>query len=195
MATLAYTMTTSLDGYIEDRDGSFAFAVPDDALHQHANDETRATSAFLFGRRLYETMEGPWREAAERDDLPEVEAEFARLYLAIPRYVFSDTLDEVPDGVTLVRSSQAEAVVARLKDELDGDLGIGGAGLAASLAGHLDEIRVRVMPSVVGGGTPVLAVDERLDLQLVEHRVFDSGAVFLRYTVTPSARSAVHARS
>lgn len=183
MAKLVYSMTVSLDGYIEDRAGSFAFTVPDDDLHQHANDETRATRAFLFGRRLYEVMEDPWRDIADRDDASEVEADFARLYLATPRYVFSDTLAEVPDGVTLVRREHAETVVARLKDELEGELGIGGAGLAANLAHHLDEVRVRVMPSVVGGGKPVLAVQDRLDLHLVEHRVFSSGAVYLRYAV------------
>lgn len=183
MAKLVYSMSTSLDGYIEDRDGSFAFSVPDDALHAHANEETRGTTAFLFGRRLYEVMEEPWREIAARDDAPEVEAEFARLYLSIPRYVFSDTLDAVPDGCTLVRSADAQATVVRLKQDLDGELGIGGAGLAASMAGLLDEVRVRMMPSVVGGGRPVLAVADRLDLELVEHKVFDSGAVFLRYVV------------
>lgn len=181
MAKVVHSAIMSLDGYIEDANGSFAYAEPDEEVHRAANDRARASSAFLFGRRLYETMEEPWQEFARRDDLPDVYAEFARLYVATPRYVFSDTLEEVPDGVHLVRSGEAVETVTRLKRELDGILDLGGAGLAASLIDLVDEFSVFVMPVSVGGGKPFFPLGERLDLRLTHHRAFASGAMELRY--------------
>lgn len=181
MAKVIYSMNVSLDGYIEDPDGSFGFSVPDEAVHEHANEQTRAATAFLFGRGLYEVMEEPWTQAAQQTDLPEVEAEFAREYLATPRIVFSDTLEEVPDGVTLVHSRDAVAEVTRLKEEMDGELALGGAGLAATLVDLIDEFRLYLMPIAVGGGKPFFAAKGELRLRLVEHRAFDSGAMYLRY--------------
>src|SRR5215207_3968131 len=130
MGKVLYTMNVSLDGYIEDANGSIAFSAPNDELHRLANEQARRASAFLFGRRLYEVMEEPWTTAASRDDLPDVESEFARIYVKTPRIVFSDTLDSVPEGVQLVRSKDAADVVTRLKQETDGDLDLGGASLA-----------------------------------------------------------------
>ncbi len=122
MAKLVYSFITSLDGYIEDPDGSFAFAAPDEEVHRAANEQALAASALLFGRGLFEVMEEPWTAAAKRDDLPPVEAEFAKAYVATPRYVFSDTLERAPEGVQLVRRTEARAVVERLKRESEGEL-------------------------------------------------------------------------
>ena len=184
MGKICYSMMVSLDGYVEDPDGSIEFSAPDDEVHRLANAHTREAAAFLFGRRMYEIMEEPWTVAAGRTDLPDVEAEFARIYSETPRIVFSDSLDDVSDGVRVVRSGDASAEVTRLKQETDGDLALGGAALAASLLELIDEFRLFVVPVVVGGGKPFFPPGERLDLRLVEHRVFASGAVFLRYERT-----------
>lgn len=182
MGEVIYAMGMSLDGYVEDPDGSIAFSAPDDEMHRLANEQARETAAFLFGRGLYEVMEDYWTDAATRDDMPEVEAEFARAYVGTPRIVFSDTLDSVPEGCTLVRSGEAVAEVTRLKQETDGHLGLGGAGLAASLVDLIDEFRIWINPVAVGGGKPFFPVGGgELRLRLVEHRAFASGALYLRY--------------
>jgi dihydrofolate reductase len=188
MGKLVYTMSVSLDGFVEDPSGGIGFTDPEDEVHRHANDQTRETSAFLFGRGLYEVMEEPWRELAARDDVSEVTSEFAGLYFQVPRYVFSDTLDSVPEGVHLVRSADAESVVRSLKEEFEGLLGIGGPTLAASLFDLIDEFRLRVVPVILGGGKPYFPPGRRLDLQLVEEHRFPSGTVYLRYQKDHQAR-------
>jgi dihydrofolate reductase len=180
MGTLIYWMNVSLDGYIEDPTGSFAFTEPDEEVHRFANQQTREAAAMLFGRRTYEVMEDFWTDP-ERADGGEVEAEFAREYIATPRFVFSDSLDAVPDGCRLVRSADAAAEVARLKKEYDGVLSIGGAGLAASLLDQIDELRPTVVPAVTGGGKPYLPPGAGLRLRLLEQRTFPIGSVYLRY--------------
>jgi dihydrofolate reductase len=182
MGKVLYSMNVSLDGYVEDSNGSIEFSTPDSEVHRLANEQARQASAFLFGRRLYEVMEEPWTAAAAKpDDLPDVEAEFAGIYVKTPRIVFSDTLQRVHEGVRLVRSNDAVAEVTRLKQQTDGDLDLGGPGLAASLLDLIDEFRLYVMPVVVGGGKPFFPVGTKLQLRLAEHRVFTSGAVYLRY--------------
>lgn len=181
MGKIIYSMHVSLDGYIEDPNGGIEFSAPDDDVHRMANEQARQASAFLFGRRLYEVMEEPWTAASRRDDLPDVEAEFARAYVETPRIVFSDTLDTVPEGVRLVRSGDAVAEVTRLKQQTEGDLSLGGASLAASLVDLIDEFRLYVMPVVVGGGKPFFAARKQLHLRLIEHRAFASGTMCLRY--------------
>lgn len=182
MGKVIYGMNVSLDGYIEDSSGSIAFSAPaDDDVHRHWNEQTRAAAALLYGRRLYEVMDEHWTAAAMQDDLPEVEAEFARAYVDTPRFVFSDTLESVPPGVELVRSRDATAVVSRLKDETEGSLALGGAGLAASLLDLIDEFQLVVLPVAVGSGKPFLPAGSELPLRLVDQHVFDSGAVYLAY--------------
>lgn len=180
MGTLSYTMSISLDGYIEDPTGGIAFSEPDEEVHRFANQQTRETAALLFGRGLYEVMEEFWT-APERADGGEVEAEFARVYVATPRIVFSDTLASVAPGCRLVRRADAFDEVVRLKKETDGDLGIGGADLAASLLDLIDEFRPRVVPAFIGGGKPYVPPGTDLRLRLVEQRTFGSGTVCLRY--------------
>jgi dihydrofolate reductase len=182
MGKVIYGMNVSLDGYIEDSSGSIEFSGPPaDDVHRHWNEQTKAAAAVLYGRRLFETMDEHWTAAAMQDDLPDVEAEFARAYVDTPRFVFSDTLETVRSGVELVRSRDATAVVSRLKAETEGPLDVGGAGLAASLLDLIDEFRLVVLPVVVGSGKPFFPAGSELPLRLVDQKVFDSGAVYLAY--------------
>ena len=180
MATLIYSMNVSADGYVEDADGSIAFTEPTEELHRWWNRRTEQASAMLYGRGLYEVMEEFWT-APERVDGSEVEAEFARAYVATPRIVFSDSLESVAPGCRLVRSTDAVAEVRRLKEEYDGSLDLAGPGLAATLLELIDEFQVVVAPVVVGGGKPFFPAGARIDMRLVEQHTFDSGAVQLRY--------------
>ena len=183
MGTLSYSMNISLDGYIEDTGGGIGFSEPDEEVHRFANQQTRDTAAFLFGRGLYDVMEDFWT-APERADGSDVEAEFARLYVATPRIVFSDSLTSVAPGCRLVRRADAVEEVVRLKQETDGDLSVGGAGLAASLLDLIDEFRPLVVPAIIGGGKPYVPLGADLRLRLVEQRAFRSGTVYLRYART-----------
>jgi dihydrofolate reductase len=180
MGTLSYSMSISLDGYVEDRTGSIAFSIPDEEVHRFSNQQAGETAAFLFGRGLYEVMEEFWT-APERADGEDVEAEFAREYTATPRIVFSDSLESVAPGCRLVRRADAVDEVVRLKRETDGDLSVGGTGLAASLLDLIDEFRPMVVPAFTGGGKPYFPPGADLRLRLVEQRAFGSGTVYLRY--------------
>jgi dihydrofolate reductase len=184
MGKVIYSMNVSLDGYVEDPKGDIGFSAPEPEVHRAANELVRESSALLFGRRMYEIMEEPWTEAAARTDLPAVESEFAQLYLSKPRWVFSDSLDRVPDGCRLVRGADAVAEVTRLKAETDGPLSLGGPALAASLGELVDEYRLYVLPVVVGGGKPFFAGGSTPRLTLLDQATFPGGTVYLRYART-----------
>jgi dihydrofolate reductase len=173
-------MGVSLDGFVEDESGDFGWSEPHEDVHRIANESVRETSAFLFGRRMYETMEPYWPEAAARDDLPAVEAEFARAYMDTPRFVFSDSLESVPDGVRLVRRAQARDEVLRLKEESDGPLEIVGPTFAHSLADLIDEFRMWVNPVLLGRGKAYFPASPG-PLRLLESRTCEGGVLYLRY--------------
>lgn len=183
MARLIYSMGTSLDGYVEDASGGFGWSAPRDDVHRLANEQAREAAAFLFGRRMYETMEPVWPDtAADPSGVSDVEAEFARAYVETPRIVFSDSLASVGDGVRLVRRADAVEEVTRLKRELDGHLDLGGPTLAAALIDLIDEFRMWVSPVAVGGGKRFFpASPAPLRLHLAESRTCDGGVLFLRY--------------
>jgi dihydrofolate reductase len=185
MRKLIYSMGVSLDGFIAGRGGEIDWSAPDEDLHRFHNQQTRALGAHLCGRRLYETMVY-WETAHEDPALAPVELEFARIWQALPKIVCSRTLEGVRGNARLVRDGLAEEV-ARLKAEPGGDLAVGGAGLASSLIrlGLVDEFGLFVSPVVLGGGTPFFpALDEPLDLELVETRTFGSRVAYLRYRLT-----------
>jgi dihydrofolate reductase len=182
MRKLIYSMGMSLDGYVTDRAGEIDWTVPDEELHRFHNERTRELGGHLCGRRLYEAMTY-WETAERNPSAPDYELEFGRIWRALPKVVFSTTLEEVVGNWRLVRDGVAEEV-ARLKEEPGGDLGVGGAGLAATLIelGLVDELWPFVYPVVLGGGTPFLPpLEERIELELVDTRTFPSRVVLLRY--------------
>ena len=182
MGKLIYSMGVSLDGYIAGPDGTFDWSVPSEELHRFHNERTRELAGHLLGRNLYETMVY-WETADQDQELGEVEREFAGIWQELPKVVFSTTLDKVEGNTRLVRDGVVEEV-ERLKAAETGDLGVGGAGLAATLikADLVDEFRPFVYPVIVGGGTPFLPdLDETFDLGLVGTRTFGTGVVSLRY--------------
>jgi dihydrofolate reductase len=178
---LIYSMGVSADGFIADREGGFAWTVPSDELFRFHLDQVSELGAYLCGRRLYETML-PWEtDPSLRGD--ELRAAFADVWCALPKVVFTRTLDSVQGNARLAERSVAEEVAAAL-EATDKDVSIGGAGLAAAAVelGLVDELRMFRHPIVVGGGTPFLPpVTEAVSLELVETRTFGSRVIFERY--------------
>jgi dihydrofolate reductase len=192
MRKLIYSMTVSLDGYIADPSGEIDWSAPDEELHRFHNDRVRELGGHLCGRRLYEAMLY-WETAEENPSAGEIELEFARIWKPLPKIVVSRTLERVEGNYTLVSDGVAEEI-ARLKAEPGKDLGIGGAGLAATAIelGLVDEYQLFVSPIVLGGGTPYFPdLGERIGLELVETRTFASRIVYMRYQTSPSRQSHV----
>jgi dihydrofolate reductase len=182
MRNLIYSMGVSLDGFIAGPNGEIDWSAPDEELHRFHNQQTREMGAHLCGRRLYEEMLY-WETADENPSAAEHELEFARIWKNQPKIVFSKTLEQVEGNARLVRDSVAEEV-AKLKEQPGRDLSVGGAGLASTLVklDLVDEYRLFVSPVVLGGGTPYLpALEERINLELVETQTFGSRVVYLRY--------------
>jgi dihydrofolate reductase len=185
MRKLIYSMGVSLDGFIAGRGGEIDWSAPDEELHRFHNQQMREVGVHLCGRRLYETMVY-WETAHLDPALPETELEFARIWRAVPKIVFSSTLESVVGNARLVREGVA-AEVAKLRDQPGADVAVGGAGLASTLArlGLIDEYGLFISPVVLGGGTPYFpALDEPIDLELVETRTFGSRVVYVRYLST-----------
>jgi dihydrofolate reductase len=185
MGKLIYSMSVSLDGYIAGPDGGFDWSMPSQELHRFHNERARELGCHLLGRNLYETMVY-WETADQDPELGEVEREFAGIWQELPKVVFSTTLEQVEGNTRLVRDGVVEEV-ERLKAEEGGDLGVGGAALAATLieAGLVDEFQPFVYPVIVGGGTPFLPeLEKTVDLELVETRTFGSRVVSMRYKRT-----------
>jgi dihydrofolate reductase len=178
---LIYSMSVSVDGFIADREGAFGWSTPNEEQFRFHIAQTRELGGYLCGRRLYETML-PWEtDPSMRDN--ELEAAFADVWCAIPKVVFSRTLDSVQGNARLAEASVAEEAAAAL-DATDKDVSIGGAGLAAAAIelGLVDELRMFRYPVVVGGGTPFLPpVTEDVPLDLIETRTFGSRVIYERY--------------
>ena len=166
MARLRYTAITSLDGYVNDADGGFGWAVPSDELHEVVNAQEREVGTYLLGRRLYETMRY-WETAP--GDVPGPVGEYARIWRAADKVVHSSTLEDVTTARTrLVASFDADAV-AQLKESSILDVSVGGPTLAAEAfrAGLVDDVHLFLHPVLVGGGTRALADGVRAELELV----------------------------
>ena len=178
---LIYSMSVSVDGFIADREGAFGWTAPDEELFRFHLAEVRKLGGYLIGRRLYETMLVWETDPSLRDN--ELGAAFADVWCAIPKTVFSRTLDSVQGNARLAEASVAEEAAAAL-DATDKDVEIGGAGLAAAAIelGLVDELRMFRNPIVVGGGTPFLPpVTEDVPLDLIESRTFGSRVIYERY--------------
>jgi dihydrofolate reductase len=180
MGNVIYSMGVSLDGFIAGPGGEIS-VVPDEEVHRFHNELARGLGVHVYGRRLYEVMSVWDTYADENPSAPELE--FARIWKAAPKVVFSRTLETVGRNATLAEGGIAETV-ADLKERVEGDIAVGGADLAADFMrlDLIDEYQPVIHPVVAGGGTPYLPpLDERKELTLVETRTFGSGAVYLRY--------------
>jgi dihydrofolate reductase len=181
MSTVIYSMGASLDGFIAGRNGEIDWSAPDEELHRFHNEQTRELGLHLCGRRLYEEML-PWEKTDEKRLDPE-SIEFARIWQALPKVVFSITLGTVEGNATLAKDDVADEV-AKLKHRPGKDVSVGGAGLASSLIklDLIDEYRLFVSPVVLGGGTPYFPpLENTIDLELIETRTFGSRVVYVRY--------------
>lgn len=182
-------MMVSLDGFVEGPDGKFDWAEPDEELHRHFNERERETGYHLYGRRLYELMNGFWPTAAENPAAPDFIAEYSRLWRAVPNVVFSKTLDSVDTNSRLVRDNIAEEV-GRLKASTEKELGVGGPGIAAELTrlGLIDEYWLYFCPVIVGGGKPMFGdVARPLRLEMLGTERFGGGVTQVRYRTVPLA--------
>jgi dihydrofolate reductase len=183
MAQLIYSAITSLDGYVADADGNFDWSAPDEEVHAAVNDLERSIGTYLYGRRLYEVMVA-W-ETMATDEEPPVVGDFARIWRAADKVVYSTTLASASSDRTRIERSFDPAVVREMKATATQDLSVGGAHLAAQAlaAGLVDQIHLFLTPVIVGGGTASLPDDVRLQLQLLDERRFGNGVVHLHHRV------------
>jgi dihydrofolate reductase len=182
VAKLIYSAIASLDGYVEDAQGRFDWAEPDEEVFSFVNDLERPVGTYLYGRRMYETML-TWEVAPlDAGQLPVVR-DFTEIWRAADKIVYSRTLDSVSSARTRLERSFDPEAVRRLKGTVAEDMTVGGTGLAcdAISAGLVDELRLLVVPVVVGRGKGWLPRDVRLDLELVDTRRFASGVVYCSY--------------
>ena len=184
MGKLIYALNVSLDGYVESPAGSLDWANVDEEVHSWFNDRARDLDASLYGRRMYEVMAGYWPTAESDPDATPVELDFARIWNATPKIVFSSSLDSVIGNSRLVRGDVGEELV-RLRQEFDGDFEVGGPTLASEFIkrGLVDEFQLIVHPVVLGGGKPFFPkLDVPIPLRLTETKTFESGVVFYGYS-------------
>jgi dihydrofolate reductase len=182
MRKLIYSMGVSLDGFTAGPGGEIDWSAPDEELLRFHNEQTREIGAHLCGRGLYEDML-PWETAEQTRSGPQ-ELEFARIWKAIDKVVFSTTLEKVAGNARLATEDVA-GEVARLREQPgDGVIAVGGPGLAATLVALdlIDEYRLFISPVVLGGGTAYFPpLENRINLELIETRTFGSRVVYVRY--------------
>ena len=191
MRKLTFAMNLSLDGYIAAPGDDLGWSVPSDELFQWWSDRVGATGLALYGRKLWETMSSHWPTADQQPGATPAEIEFARRWQDMPKVVFSSTISTVDWNTRLV-TGDAVTEITRLKAEDGGPIDIGGATLAAAAmrAGLIDEYVLATAPVLVGSGTPFFtALDNRVNLTLVETRTFPDGVVLTRYETKSSFRS------
>ena len=183
MGKLIYNLNVSLDGFVETVDHRLDWGLVDDELHTWFNERSRSLDAELYGRRIYELMAAYWPTAGSDPTATEPEREFARIWNAMPRIVFSRTLGSVRPGCRLVAGDVGERL-AEIRSEFPGDLGVAGPTLASAFIerGLIDEYRLVVHPVILGAGTPMFpALRDPIGLQLLETQTFGSGVMYLGY--------------
>lgn len=183
MSRVIYSMSVSLDGFVETPNRSLDWVIVDEELHRFFNEQARERGTFLYGRRLYQLVADSWATADADPSVPDYMVEFARIWKEKPKVVFSTTLDTVEWNSRLVRGNIAEEIT-RLKEQPGNDMDLGGPNLASTFRqlDLIDEYQLFVHPVVLGAGTPFFpALDRTINLRLVETRTFGSGVVYLRY--------------
>ncbi len=184
MAKLIYTSNVSLDGFIEDETGSFEWTEPDEEYHRHINDAERGVGTYLYGRRIYETM-AVWETDPSLAAFSPLTAEYAHIWQSADKIVYTSTLQSPVTTKTRLERSFDPETVRRLVESSARDVSVSGAELAshAFKAGLVDEVRLYVIPILVGGGKPGLPRGVFLRLELLDEHRFASGTVHLRYRV------------
>ena len=187
MAALIYLAIMSLDGYVEDADGTFDWAAPDEEVHAFVNALMRPVGTYLYGRRMYETMAW-WDDPAHVEGEPPAIVEFAQVWRAAEKVVYSRTLEAAGTARTRIERELDPEALRRMKARSARDLAIGGAELAghAIRAGLVDEYQLFLAPVIVGGGKRALPDGARVGLELLEERRFGGGMVYLRYRAVDS---------
>jgi dihydrofolate reductase len=185
MVRLIYSVIESLDGYVADESGNFDWAAPDEEVHTFVNDLERRVGTHLYGRRMYETMVY-WETAHTQPDQPEFIQDYARIWQAAGKIVYSKTLHAARSARTRIERDFDPEAVRKMKAAAASDITVGGPNLAAHAfqAGLVDELQVLVAPIVVGGGNRSLPEGVRMKLELIDERRFQSGLVHLRYRTT-----------
>ncbi len=186
MAHLIYLAISSLDGYIEDIDGNFDWAAPDEEVHRYLNDLERTAGTHLYGRRMYETMM-VWETDPDLAAMSPYTRDYAEIWQSADKIVFSKTLETVSTRKTRLERDFDPEAIRQLKRTVGSDIVIGGPHLAAQAfrEGLIDECHLIIAPVLVGGGKQSLPSGVRLELDLLEERRFSNGMVHLRYQTRP----------
>jgi dihydrofolate reductase len=181
MGKLIYTVIASLDGYTTDATGNFDWAEPDEEVYSFINDTERPVGTYLYGRRMYETMV-IWETVQTTADQP-ITADFADIWRAADKVVYSSTLGTAPSAHTRIERAFDPDAVQGMKAASGHDLSVGGPDLAAQAikAALVDEYHLFVVPILVGGGTPTFPNDVHLELELLDERRFNGGVMHLHY--------------
>src|SRR5512134_230791 len=182
MARLIYSAISSLDGYIEDRDGNFDWAMPDEEVHRFINNLERTAGTYLYGRRMYETMMVWETDPNLAADSP-LTQDFAQIWQAADKIVYSKTLAAASTRNTEIERNFNPEAIRQLKGTVQQDIAIGGPELAAHAfqSGLIDECHLFLTPIIVGGGKPSLPDNVRLELELLAERRFSNGTIYLHY--------------
>ena len=185
MGKLIYVAIASLDGYIEDEEGRFDWAMPDEEMHAFVNDLERPIGTYLYGRRMYETMVF-WETASTEADEPPVFYDYAGIWRAAEKIVYSRTLQKVSSARTRIEREFDRDAVRRLKQSSGADIAVGGAELAGQAIGAelVDECHLFLNPILVGGGKRALPDKVRAQLELLDERRFGNGVVHLHYRIS-----------
>jgi dihydrofolate reductase len=181
MAKLIYSAIMSLDGYVADEDGNFDWAEPDEEVHAFVNDLERRVGTYLYGRRMYEVMVA-WESPATVADQPPFMLDYAEIWKAADKVVYSTTLESASSARTRVERDFDPEAIRRMKEAANRDISVGGPGLAAQAikAGLVDEWHLFVTPIVVGGGKRAFPDDVRRKLETVDERL-GNDVVYLHY--------------
>jgi dihydrofolate reductase len=184
MAKLIYLMNTSLDGYVEDAQGNFDWGARDPAVNGYIYDLTLTFGTYLYGRKIYEAMVY-WEKDYAAHDMPDYMLDYAKMWQAAEKIVYSGTLAEPRSARTRIERTFDPDAVRQLKANAERDLSINGPNLAAHAlrAGVVDEVQLFVWPAVTGGGKPFFPDGLQLKLERVAEQAFRNGVMAIRYAI------------